>query len=323
MKQKHPDRDPRKIGSSDVVAICGLSRFSSAFDVFLRITGKTGWNGKSNPVAEWGREVEDSILDNFERIRKVKLIRQVTYQHPDIDWAVATPDGVDRDFPVCVDAKNLDWERAEDLAGGNLPDYYRAQGIWQIGIYNAWAEKHGLPLLTESVFHVCIAGRPPQSFICAWDKNVFEKMMQIVHDFHAKTMRGIPPDMRATENVKQSLMEYFQPDDEAITEKTLVPADEDTIRNVTILKQLKAWEKELGEAIAFYEAQVCRKIGNAYGLDLGDGRRVIWPYSKGAVKNKALLDEIVKRTKFPLHELEELKEKFRGKPSRKLDLRKA
>ena len=317
-----PNRDPRKIGASDVVAITGLSRYASAYSVFLRITGKTGWDNNSSRSAEWGHGVEDAILDFYEQENKVKFVRQITYEHPKHEWAVATPDGVDREYPVCVDAKNVaDYDRAYAIKSFGLGDDFKVQGIWQMAIYNAWAEKQGLKTVTEAVFYCVLNGNPPEEFIVPWDDHVYEKIEQIIIQFRKNCLRGIPPETPYHKNLTRELIEYFGTTS-VPTDKSLKPADDEAIEYANILKELLAYKAEIDEAVKFYEAKVCLKIGQDYGLDLGDGRKIIWPVSKGRASYKDILSYLMQEYKIPRAEIEKLKEKFRGKPSRKLDKRK-
>lgn len=184
-----PNRDPKTIGASDVVAIVGLSEYSTAFDVALRITGRVGWeHSASSDAAEWGHDIEPSILNHWERTNNILLpVRGQTFYDPNIKWAAATPDGINHDHPVCVDAKNMDYSKSKRFADG-LPEDFTVQGTWQAGIYNKWAAKYEFPLLTCSVFHVAIGNRPPKPYVVNYDESLFEKLMILVTNFREKAL---------------------------------------------------------------------------------------------------------------------------------------
>lgn len=186
-----PNRDPKTIGASDVVAIVGLSEYSTAFDVALRITGRVGWeHSASSDAAEWGHDIEPSILNHWERTNNILLpVRGQTFYDPNIKWAAATPDGINHDHPVCVDAKNMDYSKSKRFADG-LPEDFTVQGTWQAGIYNRWAAKYNFPLLTCSIFHVAIGNRPPRPYVVNYDDALFEKLVVLVNNFRNKALSG-------------------------------------------------------------------------------------------------------------------------------------
>jgi len=184
-----PSRDPKTIGASDVVAIAGLSEYSSAFDIALRITGRVGWeHSASGESAAWGHDMEPAILSHWERTNGIQLpVRGQTFYHPEIEWAAATPDGINHDHPACVDAKNMDYSKSKRFADG-LPEDFTVQGTWQAGIYNKWAAKYDFHLLTCSVFHVAIGNRPPKPYVVNYDESLFEKLMVLVTNFRNKAL---------------------------------------------------------------------------------------------------------------------------------------
>lgn len=189
----HPNRDPKTIGASDVVAIAGLSEYSSAFDIALRITGRVGWeHSVSSESASWGTLIEPAILNHWEQHASGGIllpVRGQTFYHPEIKWAAATPDGINHEHPACVDAKNMDYSKSKRFADG-LPEDFTVQGTWQAGIYNRWAAKYDFPLLTCSIFHVAIGNRPPRPYVVNYDDALFEKLVVLVNNFRNKALSG-------------------------------------------------------------------------------------------------------------------------------------
>lgn len=85
----------RRIGSSDMAAILGLSSFQTALNVYLRLTGQAH-EDKQQPWQEWGLRHEPTIKAAYEELTGRQLVKLTAPDevlvHPEHDWMTATPD---------------------------------------------------------------------------------------------------------------------------------------------------------------------------------------------------------------------------------------
>jgi putative phage-type endonuclease len=85
------------IGGSDIGAICGVSPFTSARQVYLAKTGQYNDSmqpsGASQERMHWGNLLEPVIADEYQRRTGIKLVcANATLQHKDYPWARANVD---------------------------------------------------------------------------------------------------------------------------------------------------------------------------------------------------------------------------------------
>lgn len=120
----------RGIGGSDIGAICGVSPFSSARQVYLNKTGQYNEALTPNAAAtermHFGHLLEPIVADEYSRRTGVKLVSvDATLAHKDYPWALANIDRLmvdDDGNPIGIleckttsEYKNDDWESGEIL----------------------------------------------------------------------------------------------------------------------------------------------------------------------------------------------------------------
>lgn len=99
------------IGSSDIAAICGLSRFGSPLSVYHDKVGDTDPEPETSRM-RMGRRLEAVVAAEFEEeTGYVTEVPTVMYQHPDVDYMLASPD---RDVITDMEAMLADGEREPD-----------------------------------------------------------------------------------------------------------------------------------------------------------------------------------------------------------------
>ena len=120
----------RGIGGSDIGAICGISPFTSARQIYLKKTGQYDESLEANEAAQermyFGRLLESIVAEEYARRTGNKLITlKATLQHKDYEWALANIDRLivdDEGKPVGVlecktasEYNNESWENGEIL----------------------------------------------------------------------------------------------------------------------------------------------------------------------------------------------------------------
>jgi putative phage-type endonuclease len=123
------------IGGSEVAAICGLSKWESAYTLWLRKTGRAQDKDLSaNEAVEWGNRLEPVVIDKFEESHpELTVFRDVgTYAHKERDWQRCNPDGIYQlpsgEYGV-LEIKTAQFE--DDWIGG-IPKYYYTQVQWYL-----------------------------------------------------------------------------------------------------------------------------------------------------------------------------------------------
>lgn len=113
------------IGGSDAAAVCGLDPWSSPFAVYQSKVSDAP--DVDNDAMAWGRRLEHVVADHFAGLHPeigVTDAREM-YAHPDRPWQQATPDRI-LEHPTdgfgLLEVKTTSWRRADEWAGGKIPD---------------------------------------------------------------------------------------------------------------------------------------------------------------------------------------------------------
>jgi hypothetical protein len=136
----------RRLGSTEIAAVAALyvpalrkelPRHTTAADVFARI--KWGLNKKKNRPMERGNEVEPQALNYYRQHvgpcwRPLPSGEFWTIQHPEYEWATASPDAYDAPSPrIVIEAKSQsEWARKQwGLPGTDqMATRYLFQCLW-------------------------------------------------------------------------------------------------------------------------------------------------------------------------------------------------
>lgn len=95
-------------GATEAAACCGLSPYKTPFEVFVR--KMTGTDIEENDAMRRGKRFEGPILDEYEDVRKVKMIRNLPmYLHGKHKWMGATPDAICVKWPCETDGPFDHW----------------------------------------------------------------------------------------------------------------------------------------------------------------------------------------------------------------------
>jgi putative phage-type endonuclease len=195
------------IGASDVPKLAGLSRFGGPISVYREKV--EGWDSAGDSeAAEIGSEAEPLISRMYEKRTGKRLEVSATLTHPKYRWCTASPDRFVAGEPLPVELKNVGphmvdaWDPNEE---DGVPDDYRAQVIWQIGVTRGLGvdvrEAHIAALLAGSSFRV---------FRVQWDQRFFDELLAIGWGFLSKHLRPkVPPPLDGTEESRAFLKARF------------------------------------------------------------------------------------------------------------------
>lgn len=178
----HADR-ATGIGGSEIPIIARLTpdSWGTPTDIWaLKV------HGTKTDVTEpmlWGTRLEDIIIDAWcdrEGIDPATVDRQKRARHDTIRFVRATLDGIIQDgVGTLIEVKNVSsWPWDE------IPDYYRAQCIWQMGCTGA----------TESVLVALHRGNQLADYRIEFDARVFDRLVDIGATFWQHVLDGRAPD---------------------------------------------------------------------------------------------------------------------------------
>jgi putative phage-type endonuclease len=124
------------VSGSDVAAIVGVSKWSSALAVWAKKLGKIDDHVEKNEPMEWGTILEPVIRDHFSALTGWPVIEVGTYRNTERPWQIANPDGlIVKDGKLALlEVKTAryedDWiipSLGEIGSAAGVPRYYRTQ----------------------------------------------------------------------------------------------------------------------------------------------------------------------------------------------------
>ena len=133
----------RGIGGSDIGAICGVSPFTSARQIYLNKTGQFQDALKPSEAAQermyFGHLLEPIVAEEYARRTGAKLVSiNATLQHKDFEWALANVDRLivdDEGKPIGIlECKTTSEYNNEEWANGDLLTSYIYQLNWYMWI---------------------------------------------------------------------------------------------------------------------------------------------------------------------------------------------
>lgn len=183
------------VGSSEIAAICGLSRYSSPLRIWSEKTGKVeGFKGNQNTNIGKLSEPVVAELFHYEHPEEgIPLPAQQCYAHDNHNWAVATPDyWLYKVLPA--DMKMVDEDILEIKTGrieslptwedGDVPNDYVMQVNWQLGVLGkkkAWIA-------------ALIGGFEFRAQRLEFSEELWNQSVQIAEQFLDFVKKDIPPN---------------------------------------------------------------------------------------------------------------------------------
>ena len=178
------------VGGSDAAAVCGLSRYSSALDVWLQKTGRKPTT-PDNEAMHWGRLLEPVVRAEFAR-RTGLAVKECPYlmAHKDYPFMIANVDGIvlEADGTKCVlEIKTTNsFTTAKDTEDG-LP----AEWFCQVQHYLAVTE------LPKAYVAMLIGGNKLQWQVVDRDEETIQTIVALESHFWDFVVRDVPPPVDA------------------------------------------------------------------------------------------------------------------------------
>ncbi|MDE2100898.1 MAG: YqaJ viral recombinase family protein [Patescibacteria group bacterium] len=255
------------VSSSDIAAVCGLSPWGGALDVYLEKLGLVPPK-KMTKEMEWGLLQERVIAARYTYEEGRELTEPPPYtlvQHPECAWWIATPDRLAADRVVELKTSRYERDPAGSVIWGEpgtdlVPIYYHLQVIWQMLVT-------GLP---KGDIAVLIAGADFRVYHLEWNQEIINRLMEIADSFHDRVQRRDPPpvdwaDPRATE-----LLEFLHSPEEG----KKVELDESAVPFADQYQQLGRAIGDMEKSRQEAKGRLIELMEDAQEGLLPDGRRV-------------------------------------------------
>jgi putative phage-type endonuclease len=244
------------ISASDIPVLLGLSPYKCEAD--LADEKLSGTEQPQSIPMKVGLALEDVIAGEYEAVtgRRLQRFRSIL-RHPDIEWAIASPDRRVIGEQRVVELKHTG--SSSRFADG-LPQDVEAQVAWQLGVLG-W---------DVADVAVLVGGRellPP--FTVEADPTLFANLVTVAEDFRRRLAEG-GPFARDTARIKRD----YPADD-----GSEMLADADLAAAVKALVDTRAARKRLEASETAIEDAIKARMGEAARL-VGDGFSVTWKRTK-------------------------------------------
>ncbi len=128
----------RGIGGSDVAAILGISKWSSAIDIWLSKTNQVFNNTEENEAMTWGKILEPVIRDRFREVTGKKTVEvHAMLQSEAHPYMIADIDGLTEDDngePAILEIKCVSEYKASEWDNDSIPEYYQVQAMHYMAV---------------------------------------------------------------------------------------------------------------------------------------------------------------------------------------------
>lgn len=260
------------LGSSDIPAVAGLSRWRTPLDVWLDKTGRAPVVPTTAAMRR-GIALEPVIGELYEERFGTNLERGTTVIDERRPWRLCTPDFlvIRDDKPFCVvEAKapaflTDDWG---DDGTEEVPEDYAIQIQWQLDIL--YLDPADLAALIGNNFRVYHLRHDPE--ICGLLTEIGERF------WHDHVLADKIPDVTASESDLAYLLMRFPRN-----ESPLIDATTEIEELARHLFSAQAQKAEGEAAFKEYRNKLIALIGNADGVK-GDGWKITWKKSKDSEK---------------------------------------
>lgn len=285
----------RGISASDISALCGENPWHHPIHIYDQKTMEPTADEQPTAAQEFGNRVEGMVLDWTADLTDRPIFHNtgpeaVTFQHPDHEVALATPDGLafETADQVPVDFKQLlirqetasavvevkapsrtfdHWADPLEVPDG-IPPYYLVQVQWQMGVVG----------VGEAL--VCALIRQhPWTYRIEFHPAIFEALLQIAQDFWDRhVIERTPPPIDGSDDYAAHLAARYP----AHSSDQIVPANPSDEQAARDLREISQKIESLEHDRAYRQNILKDRIGEAAGLKGGFGS-IWWKRSKARI----------------------------------------
>ncbi len=229
------------IGSSEIAAVMGLSRWCTPLKLWAIKTGRLPQPDLSNVEAvEMGTELEQFVADMYSK-KTGKAVRKApkVYQHKKYPFMVTHLDRIVTGTDELLECKTCSAFKADEWEGDDIPREYILQVMYSLGITG------------RKVGHIaCLIGG--QKFVYKqidFDSEFFEAMVKSARAFWEHVQQGTPPAIMPDDD--ETLKDLYSTSSEVMIK--LYPEDDATTQAVQTLEDKIAYLQEIKMHIKNYQ----------------------------------------------------------------------
>ena len=250
----------RRIGGSEVAAVCGWSPWESPFSLWHRKAG-TIPDEMDQERLWWGREIEPVVAKRFALAHPEFDVRRCpSYVHETRDYQTISPDRL-----LFTRARTREWELLEikhafdqeewgDWESDDIPLHYRCQVMWAMDVFG----------VTSHRLAVYFGGGRYREFIVDYNPDEAAILRKRVEEFLASLDEGTPPPI----------------DGHAATTATIRALHPD-VEDVDLDVPAEIAEPYLAAVAAERDAKTEKaRVGNELAMFMGTARRAIFGENK-------------------------------------------
>lgn len=273
----------RGIGGSDAAAICGQSRYKSAFELWLEKTAAPEYvDDADNEPMEWGRRLEPLVADVVAEREGMDLVPvHALLAHPDRPWQLANIDraAYDRTGGLGVyEGKTAGHFAGADWEGDAVPDAYLLQGMHYLAVT-------GMPWV---LYGVLIGGQRLAIRRVQRDDELIAHLTTLEADFWRRVVERTPPDPDGSKSCTELLAHMWD-----VKPGAVLTLDPDEVEPLLIERATHdAVEKAAAKAKAEVENRLKAALGE-HEIAVGpDGRQIYtWKEHERSDLDRAALSE--------------------------------
>lgn len=173
------------VGGSDVAAICGVSKWSSAYALWAKKTGRISDDSGESEAMLWGKLLEPVIGAEFVR-RHPELdvdLKPGSWASVERPWQIVNPDGIYRKADGSFGVLEIKTAAYEDDWQLGVPKYYRTQVQWYLQAFG----------FSEARVMVLFRGNKPEEFVVPADEFEQSVNLSMVEEFVKCWRDDVPP----------------------------------------------------------------------------------------------------------------------------------
>lgn len=255
------------IGSSDAPAVCGLSPWATALDVWLDKIGQRP-DTEPTPAMEWGLRLESVIAAAYcERNPGTELAIPRLLRHAEFEWMLCNADRVSDEGRI-VELKTCSAFAADEWGEpgtDQVPEAYLVQVMHQMAVYRS----HGEPIDAADIA-VLIGGSDFRTYSVPWNEQLAGILLDRERAFWDRViLRDPPPPDWEHRHTPELIAAMYTPGEATVT------LDSDALELAREYARLGAEKSAAEKAREVVKAKLIERMGSAGTALLPDGSKIV------------------------------------------------
>lgn len=249
------------ISATDLPVIARKSKYKSPLDLWLEKTGRKPREEKPNAHMTLGLRMESVIADMYAMTTGVEVERaNCLVQHPDYEWAVASPDYFLEEKTRILECKNVGHHNSGKWDNDSYPDEFHLQVVWQLACCGI-----------ESGTLAGLIGGSMNSFYTPeipYNEDLFAIMHGLAEEFRNLVTSDTPPDVVSSD--KDLILQYIARSEKRVRlQAEMQDAIEEYNMKTEQLSKLKEMEKAIRTEQDEAKSKIILAMGDATEGELG------------------------------------------------------